>query len=372
MHTNSSILNRGLVVLLLAGLVGCGHNVSSPIHDEVDFSQSTEIFSDRPMRAPRSKADPEAIVATVNGRTINNQQLQRALNNRVAQIQSRYTPEQIQQMAQRLASESLNDLIRQILIEGEVESGQITVSDEKIDETLATARATLENRGGNWQEFLTKTNVSEEDFREQTRQQLQFKELFDSRVAEPSEPTEEQIAEFFGEQRETFRTPDSIRYRHILVRVEPDADKTVWKMAEERVEELRSLAEEGINFEELAHKFSDDESTKKNGGLVAPVFRGQLSPALDALLFEAEVNDILEPVRTPEGFHLIRVEEKLPPRNLDLDEVREDITNYIKSQEKQANMAAYFQKLTDKAEIVVEGTVKAESSAAESVEPAGG
>ena len=66
------------------------------------------------------------------------------------------------------------------------------------------------------------------------------------------------------------------------------------------------------------------------------------------------------------------MEEKLPPRNLDLNEVREDITNYIKSQEKQANMAAYFQKLTDKAEIVVEGTVKAESSAAESVEPAGG
>ena len=371
MHTNSSILNSGLVVLLLVGLVGCGHSASSPIHDEVDFSQSTEIFSDRPTRAPR-KADPEGIVATVNGRTINNQQLQRALNNKVAQIQSRYTPEQIQQMAQRLASESRNDLIRQILIEGEVESEQITVSDEKIDETLANARTILENRGGNWQEFLTKTKVSEEDFREQTRQQLRFKELFDSRVAEPSEPTEEQIAEFFGEQRETFRTPDSIRYRHILVRVEPDADKTAWKIAEERVEELRSLAEEAINFEELARKFSDDESTKENGGLVAPAFRGQLSPALDAVLFEAEVNDILKPVRTPEGFHLIRVEEKLPPRNLELDEVREDITNYIKSLEKQANMAAYFQELTDKAEIVVEGTIKAESSAAESGEPAGG
>jgi peptidyl-prolyl cis-trans isomerase C len=101
-----------------------------------------------------------------------------------------------------------------------------------------------------------------------------------------------------------------------------------------------------------------------------------MKPALDTALFEAEVGDILKPLRTPEGFHLIRVEEKVPPRNLDLEEVRPRILDYFTTQAKQANYLAYIKKLTDKAEIVVEGAVTAENSALEGEteieDPAGG
>jgi FKBP-type peptidyl-prolyl cis-trans isomerase (trigger factor) len=258
MHIHLIVIISSTAAFLLAG---CGHQATSPIHEEVDFSESTDIFTGQ-MRAPRTEVDPNGLVATVNGKTINHAQLQRALNEKVAQLQSRYSNEQIQSMVQRLANDALNDLIRRILLLGEVESEQITVPDEQIDETIAEAKANLESQGGSWQEFLTQSKISEEDVREETKQQLRIKELLGKHVAEPGEPTEEQILEFFESQRENFRTPDSIVYRHILVRVESDADKSAWEVAEERVEELRSLAAESFDFEELARKFSDDETTR--------------------------------------------------------------------------------------------------------------
>jgi len=374
-HLHSCAVFHPLLALLFAGLVGCGHEVSSPIHEEIDFSESKAIFSPQAINVSRTEVDPEGIVATVNGTTINNAQLQRALNERVAQVKSRYSPEQIQEMAQGLARDSLNDMVTRILLLGEIESENVTISDERIDETLSEAKRALENRGGNWNDFLIQTGASEEDVRNQTKQQLQIKQLLQSHVPKPPEPTEEQITEFFEKSRDDFRTPESVEYRHIFVKVEGDADERAWDVAEERVEELRSLAEEAISFEELAQKFSDDETTRENGGLAAPVFKGRMNPALDTALFGAEESDILKPIRTPDGFHLIRVEKKLPPRNLELDEVRMEITKYIRGQAEQAGYSAYIKELTDKAEIVFEGSKVGEpapESEAAAGNPAGG
>ena len=84
---------------------------------EVDFTKSTEIFA-----LPQTQSNPNAVVATVNGREIWSGQFQRVLNMRAAELRPRMSPEQLQEVAPRIASDVLNEIIRQYLLESDTEA----------------------------------------------------------------------------------------------------------------------------------------------------------------------------------------------------------------------------------------------------------
>lgn len=85
---------------------------------------------------------------------------------------------------------------------------------------------------------------------------------------------------------------------------------------EELARELRNqLTEEEADFAELARHYSGD-SSRVAGGHLGTVMRRQLSPAVAAAVFAGRPGDVVGPVPTPQGFHLLRV-EVFPPTELD-------------------------------------------------------
>ncbi|MDT0630671.1 peptidylprolyl isomerase [Rubrivirga litoralis] len=93
----------------------------------------------------------------------------------------------------------------------------------------------------------------------------------------------------------------SLRARHILL---PAGQA-------ERAREVKQQIESGqLSFEQAARQFSTDESNKDRGGELGWFGRGQLNPEFEQAAFAAPLGQVVGPVETPYGVHLIEVEDR--------------------------------------------------------------
>jgi putative peptide maturation system protein len=92
--------------------------------------------------------------------------------------------------------------------------------------------------------------------------------------------------------------------------------------------ELRAqIVEDGADFHALARQHSIDEATRKAGGYLGPVKRGALAAAAQAAVFGGREGEVVGPVKTDEGWKLIKV-EALQPATLN-EATREEIKSML-------------------------------------------
>jgi peptidyl-prolyl cis-trans isomerase SurA len=93
---------------------------------------------------------------------------------------------------------------------------------------------------------------------------------------------------------------------HILIRVN---ETTAEADAKSRIERLKDRLEQGAKFEELAKLNSEDASASKGGdlGWLSP---GETVPEFEDAMNKVAIDQVSAPVRSPFGWHLIRVTER--------------------------------------------------------------
>jgi parvulin-like peptidyl-prolyl isomerase len=77
-----------------------------------------------------------------------------------------------------------------------------------------------------------------------------------------------------------------------------------------------SLQEGDLSFADVAHQYIDVLELRRRGGYVGKVSRKQLHPEISAAVFAAKPPQLIKPITTAVGVHLIQVEEIITP-NLD-------------------------------------------------------
>ncbi len=102
--------------------------------------------------------------------------------------------------------------------------------------------------------------------------------------------------------REKKGADEYIKARHILLPAGPDS-VAVKAQAQAILKEARA----GKDFGVLAVTYSKD-ATAQQGGELGWFKKGRMVPAFEAAAFKARVGDIVGPVRTPFGYHIIKVE----------------------------------------------------------------
>jgi peptidyl-prolyl cis-trans isomerase C len=78
--------------------------------------------------------------------------------------------------------------------------------------------------------------------------------------------------------------------------------------AKAKAEELKKQIAAGAKFEDVAKKESDDTSSGSNGGTLGAFGRGDMVEEFEKAAFEAKTGEVVGPVRTQFGYHLIKVE----------------------------------------------------------------
>ncbi|HFD11492.1 MAG TPA: hypothetical protein ENJ32_03320 [Crenotrichaceae bacterium] len=91
-------------------------------------------------------------------------------------------------------------------------------------------------------------------------------------------------------------------------------------------ETVHQLVADGrADFEALALKYSDEPGVQKNKGHFGLRKQGELGKQLDAAIFVDTKTGVLEPVVTPEGIFIVKVNQLIPQHQQSFDDVKDAI-----------------------------------------------
>ena len=134
---------------------------------------------------------------------------------------------------------------------------------------------------------------------------------------------------------------DKVSASHILLMYAGSMRSTATRSKEEAQEQIAALKADidgGADFAELAKTYSDGPS-KTKGGDLGYFKRGQMVKPFEDAAFSLDVNQVSDIVETRFGYHLIKVFDKRPARNLPYEEVAPKINTYLaKEKENQAKI----------------------------------
>jgi len=146
--------------------------------------------------------------------------------------------------------------------------------------------------------------------------------------------TDDQISKYYEDHKASdFTEQEKIKARHILIKSKPDDSEEKKAAAKKKAENvLEQAKKQGADFSELAKKYSEDEGSAAKGGDLGFFARtAVVKPFADAV-FEAKPGEIVGPVSSVFGYHIILAEEKKPEKVMELSEVKDRIVGILKDE----------------------------------------
>ena len=152
-------------------------------------------------------------------------------------------------------------------------------------------------------------------------------------LAPSIELTDKDVTEWYetnGDQR--FTLPERIRARHIVVKTAPDAPADVRAAAQKKADAILGEIRGGGDFAAIAKKRSDDKATAASGGDLGIIPRGKLTPSVEAAAWALNVGEVTDIVETPDGFDIVKLEERLEAGLKPLAEVRAEVEQAMRAE----------------------------------------
>ena len=180
--------------------------------------------------------------------------------------------------------------------------------------------------------------MNREAYREPERRRIRYITVSPNRFRTAAEVTEDAIADYYASHPEMFQRQEQVRARHILFKVAQGAEQAQVDAVRVKAEHVLTELRDGAEFVALAQEHSEDVATAEKGGDLGLFGRGQMVTPFEEVAFTLPVGETSEVVRTPFGYHIIRVEDKIEAGVKPLVEVRQEIIS--KQLEERARQAA--------------------------------
>jgi peptidyl-prolyl cis-trans isomerase D len=160
----------------------------------------------------------------------------------------------------------------------------------------------------------------------------------------------DEVKTFYDTNKSRYVTKEERKASHILISVAKDAKDAEKKAAEEKANQLfAQLKKNPKDFADLAKKNSQDPGSAANGGDLGFFGRGMMVPQFDKAVFEAKKDDLLAPVLTDFGYHIIRVTDVKPEKGKSLAEATPEIEGELKKQKASKKFAELAEKFSNAA-----------------------
>jgi peptidyl-prolyl cis-trans isomerase SurA len=191
------------------------------------------------------------------------------------------------------------------------------------------------------------TGMTFEDFRAETKNGMLTQRVIRQEVGSKISVPKAELLKYYEEHKKDLVREEQVFLREILVSTEGKDEKGI-AAAEKKAKSLADRARKGEKFHELARDNSDSASAQQ-GGDIGGWKRNMLSKNIEDVVFAQERNYVTDPIRTPNGFLILKVEEKhkagLPP----FEEVENEITEKLYMPIFQPRVREYLTKLREEA-----------------------
>ncbi len=248
----------------------------------------------------------DRIVAIVDQSVITEYELENRINTVTAQLKKQgveLPPENIlrKQILERLISDALQ-------LQFAAESG-VKVDDTQLDKTVQRIAEQNQMTVAEFTEALRAEGISMRKFRADMRNEITIARLRDREVESRVNVTESEIDNYLTTQASSEENRDEYEISHILIRTPEEGTPEEIQKAKAKIEEAIQALQQGEGFGRVSASYSDAPNALEGGNLGWKAASQLPSLFLDALK-NMQVGDISPALRSPNGFHILKLVNK--------------------------------------------------------------
>lgn len=257
------------------------------------------------------------------------------------ELQSRLKGPELTEALKNLDKQVTEKVVENLLLEIRAEELGITVNDKEIDQRVES----ITRRDPNVSDVYTEEQLKDLVYKDILRRQVMQREV-GSRVRVDDEDVKKACLAASGDNRE-------VEVGHILVRGQDQA-------AFVKAEQIRKDLLAGTAFEQEATAKSEDPSVSVNKGRLGFISRGQFVKEFEDSAFALKPGELSQPVRTPFGWHVIKVFAERQRAQSDCntmnDATRQRYMNEVYNDLTEKRMAEFMDRMRKSADIRIVGS----------------
>jgi peptidyl-prolyl cis-trans isomerase SurA len=196
---------------------------------------------------------------------------------------------------------------------------------------------------------VSSQGLSYEDFKQHYRDQIITQQVIRDQVGRRIQMTDAQLQQYYRQHINDFTQPESVRLSEILVPVKTDGEESAnLTAAKAKADELVTKIRGGASFEDLA-KANSVASTAAQGGDLGEYTRGKLAKQLEDATFALPAGQSTEPIRTRQGYVILKVTRHTPEGVQPFASVRPQIEEVAFMSQMQPRLREYLATLRQNA-----------------------
>ena len=306
-----------------------------------------------PVAAAPATANPSnGVAADVNGDKILLADLNRQINDIKATEPALQTNSADATTAlSSLRSQMLDGLIVRKLLSQEARRRNIITKPADVDTLIEQTKKQFKTPA-EFNSWLSDRGVNAGELRAVLADEIAMDELT-AQITSDVTVSDADMGAYYRANPDQFTVQPAVKVSHILLAINPSASAADKEAVRKRALSLISQLKKGADFATLAKSNSDDIGTKSDGGSL-PIFeRGRMEKPFEDAAFSGKKGDILGPIETGYGMHIIKIEQVLPQKIVELKDVKDDprLRALVMQQKKQAKFDAFVAGLTAAAKI---------------------
>jgi peptidyl-prolyl cis-trans isomerase SurA len=210
-----------------------------------------------------------------------------------------------------LRQQALDSLIEERVLVTYARASGIKIEDSELDRAVANVAAQNQITGQQLRQRLQQEGIPYDRFRSNLRDQLLVERVREREVLGRVRISDSDVENWLEAKRRELRGQTTLDIAQILVRVPDGASPSQVAERKARAEEALARLAAGEPFEGVVKQYSDDASSKEQGGRLGPRSVDRLPDLFVQAVANLNVGQrTQELVRSGAGFHILKVSER--------------------------------------------------------------
>jgi peptidyl-prolyl cis-trans isomerase C len=276
---------------------------------------------------------PDHILAQVNDEQITVDEFNREVKELILEPGKETKGRSLENLKQAYLDQVIE---RKILVQEARQLG-IRVSQEELNQAISEIKKDYPGEG--FGEKLGLKGVTLEEWKARLEEKLLAEKMIRNALYYRGEIDEKEVLRYYESSPSSFQVPQKVRARQIVV------------ASEEEVIQILNQLKKGENFEKLAMKKSLGPE-KVEGGDLGYFSQGERPSEFDHV-FTMEVGTISEVIKSPYGYHVFKLEEKIEPRQIPFEEAKSGIFQELRQKKGEEEYQRWLKGLKGKAKVKI-------------------
>lgn len=243
----------------------------------------------------------------------------------------------------------LEDMIDRKLQMVAAKRNGLDATEREVNEAVADIMKRNNLDKAQFETALAREGLTFDQYRVELREQMALSRLANKYVRTGVAVEEAEVRTYYDRNHAQFSLPEEMRVRHLLVKVPPGATPAQVAGAQERAGALMARLQAGEDFIRLIREAGEGPTAAQDGDL-GFLQLGQAIPEIDEAAKRLKPGEYAGPLRTDDGFQIIRLEEVRTPVR-PFERVKEEITRLLFEQKMENTYRTFLQSLRSESHI---------------------